>query len=94
MDPGSAGHREALQALKDTWGRVKTEPKLETSLLPPQPPCLGFLSEWDPHACAAAVQVFTGSEPLCANPAPHHWGGTQSRVTAYQGVISDLGRGS
>lgn len=47
---------------------------------------LGVLSEWDLSACAAAFQVFSGSEPLTyANPAPQRWGGTQSRVTALSG---------
>lgn len=62
-DPGLARRTETLQAVGDTWARVKREPKTETSLLPTQPShCTGFSTRvGDPHACTAVFQVFPGS---------------------------------
>lgn len=56
---------------------------------------LGFLPEWEtPVLALLCFGSFLGlSQFLHANPAPHHLAGTQSRATAFQGVITDVGRG-
>lgn len=67
---------------------------------PPPPPShlWGFLPGWEnPVLVLLCFGSFLGLSHVGAvfhaTPAPHHQGGTRSRITAYQGVVTDLGRG-